>query len=117
MSGTVIDALNFWARIVPGQPAIDFDGDVVTYAELSRWADGVAHDLAARGVLPGDRVSFVGTNTLEWCAAALGAMKVGASPRRSISGCSPASSRRWSRIVSRRSSTAIRRTFPDSKRS
>ncbi|MGV9867356.1 class I adenylate-forming enzyme family protein [Rhodococcus koreensis] len=78
MSGTVIDALNFWARIVPGQPAIDFDGDVVTYEELSRWADGVAHDLAARGVLPGDRVSFVGTNTLEWCAAALGAMKVGA---------------------------------------
>ncbi|MDV7087357.1 class I adenylate-forming enzyme family protein [Rhodococcus opacus] len=78
MSGTVVDALTYWSRSKPDLPAIDFDGDVVTYAELSRWADGVAHDLASRGVTPGDRVSFVGANSLEWVVAALGAMKVGA---------------------------------------
>ncbi|ORL15996.1 class I adenylate-forming enzyme family protein [Prescottella equi] len=78
MSGTVIDALTYWAGTVPDQPAIDFAGDVVTYRELDTWADAVAHDLAARGVTAGDRVSYLGTNSLEWCAAALGAMKVGA---------------------------------------
>ncbi|WP_068268919.1 class I adenylate-forming enzyme family protein [Aldersonia kunmingensis] len=78
MSGTVIDALAYWARTVPEQPAIDFAGDVVTYRELDTWADGVAHDLAARGVTTGDRVSYLGVNSLEWCVAALGAMKVGA---------------------------------------
>ena len=78
MSGTVIDALTYWSRTKPDLPAINFDGDVITYAELARWADGVAHDLAARGVQPGDRVGLVGANTLEWCAAALGALKVGA---------------------------------------
>ena len=78
MSGTVIDALTYWARAVPEQVAIDFAGDEITYRELSTWADGVAHDLTTRGVRAGDRVGLLGTNSLEWCAAALGAMKVGA---------------------------------------
>ncbi|AZG47693.1 class I adenylate-forming enzyme family protein [Gordonia insulae] len=78
MSGTVIDALTYWAKIVPDQAAIDFAGDVVTYRELNTWADGVAHDLDDRGVTAGDRVSYLGVNTLEWCVAAIGAMKVGA---------------------------------------
>ncbi|BBX09281.1 class I adenylate-forming enzyme family protein [Mycolicibacterium aichiense] len=78
MSGTVVDALAFWARTKPAATAIDFDGDTVSYAELARWADGVGHVLLDRGVRPGDRVSFVGVNSLEWCAAALGALVVGA---------------------------------------
>lgn len=78
MSGTVIDALTFWARREPDLEAIDFDGDVVTYSALARWVDGVATDLHERGVKPGDRVSIVGKNSLEWCVAALAAMKVGA---------------------------------------
>ncbi|WP_439032245.1 class I adenylate-forming enzyme family protein [Gordonia terrae] len=78
MSGTVVDALTYWARTVPDQPAIDFAGDVVTYRELDTWADGVAHDLSSRGVGVGDRVSYLGANSMEWCVAALGAMKVGA---------------------------------------
>ncbi len=78
MSGTVIDALTFWARLKPDLVAIDFAGDAVTYAELNAWADGVAHELRSRGVSAGDRVSFLGVNSLEWCAAALGALKLGA---------------------------------------
>ena len=78
MSGTVVDALTYWSRSKPDLTAIDFDGDAVTYAELAAWADGVAHDLASRGVVPGDRVSFLGANSLEWAVASLGAMKVGA---------------------------------------
>ena len=78
MSGTVIDALTWWARISPEQIAIDFDGDPVTYEQLNTWADGVAAMLADARVVPGDRVSIVGPNTLEWCVAALAAFKVGA---------------------------------------
>ncbi|WP_433506240.1 class I adenylate-forming enzyme family protein [Pseudonocardia halophobica] len=78
MSGTVVDALTWWVRTVPDHPAIDFDGDVVTYAELDTWSDGVACGLRDRGVAAGDRVGIVGTNTLEWCVAAVAAWKVGA---------------------------------------
>jgi fatty-acyl-CoA synthase len=78
VSGTVIDALTWWARISPDMIAIDFDGDPVTYQQLNTWADGVAAMLADAGVDAGDRVSIVGPNTLEWCVAALGAGKLGA---------------------------------------
>lgn len=78
MSGTVIDALTWWARISPDAIAIDFDGDPVTYEQLNTWVDGVAAMLADTGVDVGDRVSIVGPNTLEWCVAALAACKLGA---------------------------------------
>lgn len=78
MSGTVIDALTWWARNIPDRPAVDFDGDVVTYRELQTWADGVAADLRESGVKAGDRVSILGTNSLEWVVATLGAWKLGA---------------------------------------
>ncbi|MEQ3549929.1 AMP-binding protein [Pseudonocardia nematodicida] len=78
MSGTVVDALAWWVRTVPDHPAIDLDGDVVTYAELDTWADGVAAALVGRGVTRGDRVGIVGANSLEWCVAAVAAWKVGA---------------------------------------
>jgi len=78
MSGTVIDALTWWARSTPDFVAIDFEGDTVTYAQLNTWADGVATGLLEDGVQPGDRVSIVGVNSLEWCVAALAGFKVGA---------------------------------------
>ena len=78
MSGTVIDALVHFARVAPDRIAVDFAGDRVTYAELNSWADGVGALLAAHPVTPGDRVSILGLNSLEWCVAALGAFKIGA---------------------------------------
>ncbi|TQM69728.1 fatty-acyl-CoA synthase [Actinomadura hallensis] len=78
MSGTVADALTWWARTTPDFVAIDFDGDPVTYAELNTWADGVAATLRSDGVRPGDRVSIVAANSLEWCVAALAGFKIGA---------------------------------------
>lgn len=78
MSGTLVSTLTWWARNIPDQPAIDFDGDVVTYRQLESWADGIAADLVAAGVGRGDRVALVGQNSLEWCAATLGALKLGA---------------------------------------
>jgi fatty-acyl-CoA synthase len=78
MSETVADALWYWSRAVPDQVAVEFVGDAVTYAELNTWADGVAASLVADGVAPGDRVAIVGSNSLEWALASLGAWRAGA---------------------------------------
>lgn len=78
MAGTVVDSLVWWSREDPDRKAVVFEDDSLTYAELNSWADAVASRLLADGVAPGDRVSVVGSNSLEWCAATLGALKVGA---------------------------------------
>ncbi|MDT2006092.1 long-chain fatty acid--CoA ligase [Rhodococcus opacus] len=78
MSGSVIDAAAWWSQTVPDQTAIDFDGDVVSYAQLGEWVDGVAAWLQDNGVTAGDRVGLVGANSLEWCVAALATWKAGA---------------------------------------
>lgn len=78
MSGTITDALNWWARTKPDLIAIDYEGDEVSYRELNGWADGVGADLRTAGVQRGDRVSLVAANSLDWCLAALGAWKIGA---------------------------------------
>jgi fatty-acyl-CoA synthase len=78
MTMHVADGLRYWAREAPGRPAIVFDGDdVVTYRALDQWTDAAAHLLAARGLAPGDRVAIIGANSLEWCVAAIGALKLG----------------------------------------
>ncbi|MEU7811377.1 AMP-binding protein [Pseudonocardia sp. NPDC049154] len=75
----ITDGVRWWARNNPERLAIVFDGaDEVDYATLDRWTDNAARRLAALGVGTGDRVGFVGANSLEWIAAAIGALKLGA---------------------------------------
>ncbi|GAA2892864.1 long-chain-fatty-acid--CoA ligase FadD13 [Pseudonocardia halophobica] len=75
----ITDGVRWWARNNPDRLAIVFDGtDEVDYATLDRWTDNAAHRLAALGVGNGDRVGFVGANSLEWIASAIGALKLGA---------------------------------------
>ncbi|MEQ3549927.1 class I adenylate-forming enzyme family protein [Pseudonocardia nematodicida] len=75
----IIDGVRWWARNNPDRTAIVFDGaDEVDYATLDRWTDGAARRLAGAGVRPGDRVGFVGANSLEWIVSAIGALKLGA---------------------------------------
>ncbi|MDT7751396.1 MAG: fatty-acyl-CoA synthase [Pseudonocardiales bacterium] len=79
MTALVTDGLRWWAVNTPESPAIVFDGhDTVSYRELDSWTDGAAHALAARGIGRGDRVGMIGANSLEWCVAAIGALKLGA---------------------------------------
>src|SRR5918998_1266097 len=78
MAQVITDALRWWQRAQPERIALDVEGEEVTYEELGRWTDRVAHALAARhGVVPGD-VGVAGVNPMEWCIAALGALKWGA---------------------------------------
>lgn len=79
MTALVTDGLAWWSATTPDQPAIVFDGrDAVDYATLDRWTDAAARALAARGLGPGERFGIIGGNSLEWCVAAIGALKLGA---------------------------------------
>lgn len=78
MNGLITEAISYWATETPDRPALVFDGvDVVDYAALDRWTARAASWLSARGLNPGDRVGVIGANSLEWCAAAIGALKAG----------------------------------------
>jgi acyl-CoA synthetase (AMP-forming)/AMP-acid ligase II len=58
--------------------ALIFEGEARSYADLDRHATQVAHGLNARGVAPGDRVAYLGKNSLAYVEFFLGAMKAGA---------------------------------------
>lgn len=75
----ITDGVRWWARNNPDRVALVFDGaDEVDYATLDRWTDDTARRLGDLGVAVGDRVGFVGANSLEWVASAIGALKLGA---------------------------------------
>jgi fatty-acyl-CoA synthase len=79
VTALVTDGLAWWAETTPDQPAIVFDGsDSVDYAGLARWTDAAARALSERGLGPGERFGIIGANSLEWCVAAIGALKLGA---------------------------------------
>jgi fatty-acyl-CoA synthase len=80
MKNTLIfDGLEYWRHEAPTKIALVEDGErAVTYAELGQWTDGVAAELQAMGVVPGQAVAVTGTNCMEWVAAAYGALKAGA---------------------------------------
>jgi fatty-acyl-CoA synthase len=78
MAGMVTDPIAWWAKQQPDEPAISFSGSVVTYRELDAWTAAVGADFAGRGLEVGDRVAVAGGNSLEWCVAALGALRAGA---------------------------------------
>jgi acyl-CoA synthetase (AMP-forming)/AMP-acid ligase II len=58
-----------------GKIALSFNGASATYAELCTRASQVANGLAMGGVSPGDRVAYLGKNTLAYFEYFLGAMK------------------------------------------
>ena len=55
--------------------ALYFAGDTRSYAEIERRAAQIAHGLTARGIGPGDRVAYLGKNSLAYFEYFLGAMK------------------------------------------
>jgi len=51
-----------------------------TYAGLRQMAESAAAALAAREIVAGDRCAILAENSVHWCAAYLGAMRLGAVP-------------------------------------
>jgi fatty-acyl-CoA synthase len=66
------------ARMTPAKVALVQDGTGTTYAELHRDSTRLAHGLRARGVSRGDRVAFLGLNSVEMVAVMFATAKLGA---------------------------------------
>jgi len=62
----------------PGSVALVQDGTAVTYAELDDLATRAARGLRDRGVGRGDRVAYLGLNSVELVVAMLGTARLGA---------------------------------------
>jgi acetyl-CoA synthetase len=71
-----------WAARDPARVAIvdlsDGDTKRVSYGDLRRMADGLAHALAARGVVRGDRVGVLRSQSAWTAAAHIAVWKLGA---------------------------------------
>lgn len=77
MAQTLPDAIAWWARMRPDQPAVVLDGDTLTYAEYKAWSDRVAAMLIADGLARGDRVAVCSLNSLAYCALIMGVIRAG----------------------------------------
>jgi long-chain acyl-CoA synthetase len=66
------------ARAHAGRVALEWDGGVLTYAELDARACALSRELDERGVRPGDRVALAIPNRWQFVVAVLGVLKVGA---------------------------------------
>lgn len=77
MAQTLSDAIAWWARMRPDQPAIILDGEPLTYAAYKAWSDRVAARLIADGLQPGDRVGICDLNSLAYCALIMGVIRAG----------------------------------------
>jgi fatty-acyl-CoA synthase len=62
----------------PDKPALIMRGEPLTYAELNRRANRLAHALGACGVAPGDRVALLAYNRLDYAVVTQAVAKCGA---------------------------------------
>jgi amino acid adenylation domain-containing protein len=78
MSATVTDAFRCRAARTPEAVALSAEQGSLSYAELDRWSDALAGELAEAGVLPGDRVAVCLERSPQLVVALLGVLKAGA---------------------------------------
>jgi fatty-acyl-CoA synthase len=74
----IVDGPRWWAVHAADKPAVVFEGDQITYAELDAWSDRVATMLAGRGIDAGDRVGTLAGNSIEYYVAVIAVLKTGA---------------------------------------
>jgi fatty-acyl-CoA synthase len=66
------------ARMSPDAPALVQDGVITTYADLERATTRLAHGMRSRGVGRGERVAFLGLNSVEMVIAMFATARLGA---------------------------------------
>ena len=77
MSFTITDALKWWARDQPDNMAIRVGERQVTFKELRDQALEVSRGLTDLGVKPGDRITVVAQNSLEFCILMFASLHTG----------------------------------------
>jgi fatty-acyl-CoA synthase len=63
---TIVDALEYRARVTPDQRAFVIEGEETTYGELWQDALRAAHGLSANGIGPGDRCAVVLPSSIDF---------------------------------------------------
>src|SRR6185295_2656341 len=78
----IFERIEEWSRRSPNQIAFSVDHqskiEEYRYADVLEHADGIAADLASRGVQRGDRVGILMENIPQWVFVLLGAMRISA---------------------------------------
>jgi len=75
---TIADIIRTHGAERPDEPALEFEGRSMTFADLDRRSSQVAQALRASGVREGDRVAFIDKNGLEYFEVSFGLAKIGA---------------------------------------
>src|SRR3954470_2171205 len=76
MALNIADLFEHAVDVVPDNPALKVLDRVVTYAELERESNKLAHYLASQGVQPGDHVGVYAKNSIEHVVAVLAVVKI-----------------------------------------
>ena len=74
----LVHSIERWAVSLPDAVALHFEGEAITYRQLSLRANRVANGLQGLGVDKGDRVAIMLPNTPEFVYALVGTLKLGA---------------------------------------
>ncbi|MFF3200845.1 fatty acid--CoA ligase [Streptomyces sp. NPDC002962] len=75
---TLVRTTGFHARQRPDTPAILCEGRTLTYGQLHRESNRIAHGLRAAGLTPGDRVAYLGKESEHYYEILFGCAKSGA---------------------------------------
>ena len=74
---TVAGVVAFHARRAPATPAIVCSGRSLTYAELHRGSNRIAHAITAAGLRPGSRIAYLGKESEQYYEILFAAAKSG----------------------------------------
>ncbi|PTR12568.1 MULTISPECIES: class I adenylate-forming enzyme family protein [unclassified Novosphingobium] len=77
MAFTVSRAIKWWAWDKPDRVALNYEGEIVSYADLYAWGIRIAAWLREHGIGPQDRVMMVAENSLEYAMLLLGTTLAG----------------------------------------
>lgn len=75
---TLVELFQQSVQLHPDKTALIFQNRRLTYAQLDRWSDAIAHELVNNGIMPGSKVGIWWPRGLELHAAILGIIKAGA---------------------------------------
>ncbi|MFT4656052.1 MAG: acyl-CoA synthetase (AMP-forming)/AMP-acid ligase II [Candidatus Aldehydirespiratoraceae bacterium] len=78
MTYTLGNIVREFARSTPDAPALTFEGETLTFAQLNVRSSRVANALSAQGLVAGDRVAVLSKNAPEFFDLAMGCSKIGA---------------------------------------
>ena len=78
--GSFCDILHRWAEFQPDRPALGDDGGTLSWADLADRIDRIAARLLETGLERGQAVTILGTSSIPYALAFLGAVRAGGVP-------------------------------------